>query len=72
MVSEQPAFFQSLPQSAFPFEVFAYPESQREDVNPVWHQRVEGPGALQVPSLRSALGERVRIVVRFATGEVHR
>lgn len=68
----QPIPFVELPGDFFPFIIEAYPGDQVDDVDPLYCQSVEGPGALSVPSLSGPDGSPVRVVVRFANGVVER
>ncbi len=63
--------FHELPASKFPFTAYAYPEDSEQDVDPVWTIRVAGPGGMQIPGLQE-IGQRVRLVLKFADGTEER
>jgi hypothetical protein len=63
--------FTDLPASAFPFDIYAYPEGSTEDTELAWHRHVAGPGAISIPGIHST-GFPVRVVVRFPDGTEQR
>jgi hypothetical protein len=63
--------YTDLPAAAYPFDVYAYPEDQPDDVDPAWFIHVAEPGVLQIPGICET-GFPVRIVVTFADGSEQR
>ncbi len=59
-----------LPASDYPFRIEFRPVGAGADTEPVHVITVDGPGVLQVPPLRTALGSPVWVRLVFASGRI--
>lgn len=63
--------FHDLPASAFPIDIYAYPEHSLADEFPLWTRHITGPGAISIPGVAEK-GQRVRLVVKYGDGTEYR